>query len=169
MLLVASWISLRTTSISRKTLFMNSVYSIILGGVTVLLLMTQGVLSLKPWYAPSYMIPLRGMIFASCMNNISLSTERLESELKQGHSYEKAKIIALRTSLIPITNMLLAVGLVSLPGMMTGQILSGVSPLIAVRYQIMVMCMIFGSSGISAAVFLHTAKDSFTKTKKRFE
>ena len=115
------------------------------------------------------MIPLGGMIFANCMNSISLAAERLESELKQGQPYEKAKVIALRTSLIPITNMLLAVGLVSLPGMMTGQILSGVSPLIAVRYQIMVMCMIFGSSGISAAVFLHSAKDSFTETKNLFE
>jgi len=169
MLLTASWISLRTTSLPRKTLLLNAVYSIVLGGVTVLLLMTQGVLSLEPWYMPSYMIPLGGMIFANCMNSISLAAERLESELKQGQSYEKAKVIALRTSLIPITNMLLAVGLVSLPGMMTGQILSGVSPLIAVRYQIMVMCMIFGSSGISAAVFLHSAKDSFTEAKNRFE
>ena len=115
------------------------------------------------------MIPLRGMIFASSMNGISLAAERLESELKQGQPYEKAKVIALRTSLIPITNMLLAVGLVSVPGMMTGQILSGVSPLIAVRYQIMLMCMIFGSSCISAAVFLHSAKDSFTGAKNRFE
>jgi len=65
--------------------------------------------------------------------------------------------------------MLLAVGLVSLPGMMTGQILSGVSPMIEVRYQIMVICMIFGSSDISEAVFLHSAKDSFTETKNRFE
>ena len=53
MLLVASWISLRTTSLSRKKLYLNAVYSIVLGGVTVLLLMTQGVLSLKPWYSAS--------------------------------------------------------------------------------------------------------------------
>jgi putative ABC transport system permease protein len=56
--------------------------------------------------------------------------------------------------MIPTINMLFAVGLVSLPGMMTGQILSGVSPFIAARYQIMVMCMIFASSGLSAACFL---------------
>jgi len=55
------------------------------------------------------------------------------------------------------------VGLVSLPGMMTGQILSGISPLIAVRYQIMVMCMVFGAAGISSAVFLRLQKkDSVT-------
>jgi putative ABC transport system permease protein len=92
------------------------------------------------------------------MNSISLSGERLEAEIKLGVPYEQAKKVALRAALIPITNMLLAVGLVSLPGMMTGQILSGVSPLIAVRYQIMVMCMIFGSSGISAAVFIYSIK-----------
>jgi len=158
MLLVASWISLRTTSLPRKTLLLNAVYSIVLGGVTVLLLMTQGVLSLKPWYSPSFMIPLGGMIFANCMNSISLSAERLESELKQGQTYEKAKVIALRTSLIPITNMLLAVGLVSLPGMMTGQILSGIDPLTAARYQIMVMCMIFSTAGLSAAIYLYFNK-----------
>jgi putative ABC transport system permease protein len=56
--------------------------------------------------------------------------------------------------MIPVVNSLLAVGLVSLPGMMTGQILSGVSPLVAVRYQIMVMCMIFASAGIASAVLL---------------
>jgi len=97
MLLAASWISLRTTSLPRKTLLLNAVYSIVLGGVTVLLLMTQGVLSLKPWYSPNYMIPLGGMIFANCMNSISLSAERLESELKQEQTYEKTKVIALRT------------------------------------------------------------------------
>ena len=79
MLLAASWISLRTTSLPRKTLLLNAIYSIVLGGVTVLLLMTQGVLSLKPWYSPSYMIPLGGMIFANCMNSISLSAYQLIS------------------------------------------------------------------------------------------
>jgi putative ABC transport system permease protein len=62
--------------------------------------------------------------------------------------------MAFRTALIPITNMLFAVGVVSLPGMMTGQILSGVSPLIAAKYQIVVMAMFFGTSGIAAAIYL---------------
>ena len=161
MLLSASWISLRTTSLPRKILFINAVSAIIIGGVTVLIIMTQAVLMIEPWYSPSYLIPLAGMIFANCMNGISLSAERLESELSQGKSFKEAKVIALKTSLIPITNMLLAVGLVSLPGMMTGQILSGVSPMIAVRYQIMVMCMFFGSTGISVAMFLQSVRGQF--------
>ena len=56
--------------------------------------------------------------------------------------------------MIPQINALLAVGLVSLPGMMTGQILSGVDPMVAVRYQIMVMCMVFGAGGLGAATYL---------------
>jgi len=63
-------------------------------------------------------------------------------------------LTAYRAAMIPVINSLFAVGLVSLPGMMTGQILSGVSPLTAARYQIMVMCMIFASAGISTAIFL---------------
>ena len=161
MLLSASWISLRTTSLPRKILFINAVSAMVIGGVTVLIIMTQAVLMIEPWYSPSYLIPLAGMIFANCMNGISLAAERLESELSQGKSFKEAKVIALKTSLIPITNMLLAVGLVSLPGMMTGQILSGVSPMIAVRYQIMVMCMFFGSTGISVAMFLQSVRGQF--------
>ena len=64
----------------------------------------------------------------------------------------------MQAALIPVINSLFAVGLVSLPGMMTGQILSGVSPLIAARYQIIVMCMIFPSAGISTAIFLALAR-----------
>ncbi|HKJ53899.1 MAG TPA: ABC transporter permease, partial [Gammaproteobacteria bacterium] len=68
--------------------------------------------------------------------------------------FSRARNSAFQAAMIPVTNSLLAVGLVSLPGMMTGQILAGTSPLIAARYQIIVMCMIFSSAGISAALFL---------------
>ena len=64
--------------------------------------------------------------------------------------------------MIPIINSLFAVGLVSLPGMMTGQILSGVSPLVAARYQIMVMCMIFAASGLSTACFIYLTRNAKT-------
>jgi putative ABC transport system permease protein len=80
--------------------------------------------------------------------------------------YMTARGIALRAALIPITNSLFAVGLVSLPGMMTGQILSGISPLIAVRYQIMVMCMIFSAVGISTAIFLILIKPQLQQLRK---
>ena len=66
---------------------------------------------------------------------------------------------ATRTAMIPILNTMSVAGIVSIPGMMTGQILSGVSPLIAVRYQIVVMCMIYGASGIATAIFITLSKD----------
>ena len=158
MLFSASWIALRTLSYARKALYFKAFLSIAVGGGCVLILVTQGVLGLDPWYLPSYLIPLAGMIFANAMNSVSLAGERLNAEMKRDLSFDKAKNIALQASLIPIMNVLFAVGLVSLPGMMTGQILSGISPFIAARYQIMVMCMTFGSAGISSALFLILSK-----------
>jgi putative ABC transport system permease protein len=150
MLIAASWIALNTADMAKGKLFPASLVSVLIGGGT-----TQGVLQLKPWYQPSYMIPLAGMIFAASMTNISLALDRLHAELRNGASFHNARDTAFRTSMIPVINSFLAVGLISLPGMMTGQILSGVSPLIAVRYQIMVMCMIFGAAGLSTLCFLH--------------
>ncbi len=158
MLCAASWISMRTARQSLRKWFPKALVSIALGGGITLLVITQAVLQLKPWYLTTFMIPLAGMIFSNAMNSISLAAERLSAEMAQGSHYEKARNIALQAALIPITNMLLAVGLVALPGIMTGQILSGVSPLLAVRYQIMVMCMVYGSAGISAACFLVLAR-----------
>lgn len=154
MLAAASWIALNTVDLPKRSLFPASLISVLLGGGTTLLLITQGVLGLEPWYQPSYMIPLAGMIFAASMTNISLALERLHAELQNGIAFQRARDTAFRTSMIPVMNSFLAVGLISLPGMMTGQILSGVSPLIAVRYQIMVMCMIFGAAGLSTVCFL---------------
>lgn len=162
MLFSSGWIALRTIEVPLKKVYPKCLGAIAVGGGLTLILITQGVLTLEPWYLPSYMIPLAGMIFASAMNSISLAGERIQSELKAGNSYQVARIIALKASLIPITNSLLAVGLVSLPGMMTGQILSGVSPFIAARYQIMVMCMMYGSAGISSALFLSLIRSDLT-------
>jgi len=154
MVVAASWIALGTAGRRDRRLLAKAAVSIILGGGATLFLITQGVLGLEPWYAPSSFIPLAGMIFANCMNGVSLAAERFHVELNKGSRYEEARNCALRAALIPITNSLFAVGLVSLPGMMTGQILSGVDPLIAVRFQIMVMCMVYGSAGIASACFL---------------
>ena len=154
MLITSSWIAIQTIRLPKRQLYLKSFWSISVSGGLVLVLISQGVLDLKPWYLPSYIIPLAGMIFANAMNSVSIAGERLQAELDRNISYKQARSIAMRASLIPITNSLLAVGLVSLPGMMTGQILTGVDPHIAARYQIMVMCMIFGAAGIASALFL---------------
>jgi putative ABC transport system permease protein len=162
MLTASSFISFRTITNKNPAAFFTLFASITVGGITTVLFMTGIVLELDPWFLPQYLIPLAGMIIANCMNTVSLAAERFESELKNNTSYDDARRTALNTSLIPTINSLLAVGLVSLPGMMTGQILSGVDPLIAVRYQIIVMCMVFGSSGISSACYLILQKSGET-------
>ncbi len=154
MIIASSWISLRPIAQRRRELLKFALVSVAVSGLLVLLLVTQGVLGLSPWFTPHYLIPLAGMIFSSAMNSVSIAAERFYAELEQAVPANDAKLTAFNVALVPTVNSLFAVGLVSLPGMMTGQILSGISPLIAVRYQIMVMCMIFGVSGIAAALFL---------------
>jgi putative ABC transport system permease protein len=159
MLTLASWIALRPLQSRRWELMPRVFVSIAIGSLVTVALVTQAVLHLEPRWNPQFVIPLGGMIFANAMNCVSLAAERYAAEAKNGLSYLEARPIALRAALIPITNSLFSVGIVSLPGMMTGQILDGVSPLIAVRYQIMVMCMVFGSGGISAACYLWSLRD----------
>jgi putative ABC transport system permease protein len=163
MLLVASWIAIRPLKDKRAQTYINSLLAISVGGILTLALVSQAVIGVEPWFSPRYIVPLAGMIFAGAMNAVSLSAERLQSERERGIAYVEARRIAFQASLIPITNSLFAVGLVSLPGMMTGQILSGVSPLIAAKYQIVVMTMLFGASGISAALYLVLANRNSTR------
>jgi putative ABC transport system permease protein len=158
MLVASSWIALGTVREHRKALLGASLLSITIGGGLTLVLITQLVLQMEPWFLPRYMIPLAGMVFANAMTAVSLAAERLYAELGHGLDWAEARLTAYHAAMIPVINSLFAVGLVSLPGMMTGQILSGVSPLIAARYQIMVMCMIFASAGISTAIFLSLSR-----------
>ena len=158
MVVASSWIALRTVKAHRKQQFGAALVAVALGGVINLVLVTEGVLDLESWYQPQFMIPLAGMIFASSMNAVSLAAERLMAELSNNPPWDDARNIALKAAMIPVVNGLFAVGLVTLPGTMTGQILSGVDPLIAARYQIMVMCMLFGSAGLSTAIYLALVK-----------
>ena len=157
MLVVASWIAMDALHGRQVQDFLNALAAIAVGGCLTLALITILVLELEPWDSARQMIPLAGMIFASSMNTVSIAAERFQAETGRGVNPVVARRTAFQACLIPLLNSLMAVGLVSLPGMMTGQILSGVEPLIAARYQIMVMCMLTGAAGISAAVYLTLA------------
>lgn len=163
MVLISSWIALRTVETKRKSLYGIAVLASLIGGGSTLILITQVSLEIKPWFDAQIMIPLAGMIFASAMNSISIAAERLQAELERAFVFTQARNIALKASLIPVVNSLFAVGLVSLPGMMTGQILSGVDPFIAARYQILVMFMLFGATGLASAVYLQLYYRMFIK------
>lgn len=154
MLIVAGVISLRPVTNKNPRHYLISFSSIAVGGIVTLVFVIMGVLHLELWYEPRFLIPLAGMIFANSMNSVSIASERFEVEIQRVNSYEKARNIAYKASLIKDINSLFAVGLVSIPGMMTGQILSGIEPIETVKYQIMVMGMIIASSGISTAFYL---------------
>lgn len=115
------------------------------------------------WYQPQYVIPLLGMVLGNTLNGISLGlntftatlvTQRdeIDAMLALGASrWEAARGTvreAVRTGLIPIINSMMVVGLVSLPGMMTGQILSGTAPMDAVKYQIVIMFLIASATAL---------------------
>ena len=137
------------------------------GGVTFYFCLL--VIGYSPWYDPRYLIPLAGMIIGNAMNGASLAAERLSSEMYDrreeieaaiclGATARQAAEPAVRTaytaSLIPTMNTMAATGIVALPGMMTGQILSGTEPVIAVRYQIAIICAITGAVAITSLLIL---------------
>jgi putative ABC transport system permease protein len=127
------------------------------------------VIGLDPWYEPRYLIPLAGMIIGNAMTGASLAAERLGEEIRSrrdeietalslGATARQACQSAIRrafhAALIPSINAMAAMGIVFLPGMMTGQILSGTEPILAVKYQIAIMCAITGSVAITAFMIL---------------
>ncbi|NDV25245.1 iron export ABC transporter permease subunit FetB [Desulfovibrio sp. JC010] len=135
----------------------------------VTILVTKFVIGASPWWEPQYFIPIGGMIAGNSMNSLALSLERFFSDLKSrrdevemmlchGADYKEATEDifrnALRAGMIPAINSLMGVGLVFLPGMMTGQILAGADPEEAVRYQIVVMFMLVASTALSSILVL---------------
>ena len=162
MIAMSSWIALRP--LTNRGIKPYSIVTIAIGvsGLGVLILITQIILELPRWFEPRFVVPLAGMIFANSMNTISLAGERFHAERGGGEDYLSAGRLAMEAAMIRQVNALLAVGLVSLPGMMTGQILSGVEPLTAARYQIMVMCMIFSTAGLAAVLYMALKKNSAT-------
>jgi putative ABC transport system permease protein len=126
----------------------------------------------EPWYQPQYAIPLLGMLLGNTMNGIALALDRLtqsaweqretiEARLLLGHSATQAvsdiRQQVFRSGLTPIINAMAAAGIVSLPGMMTGQILAGAEPVEAVKYQIMIMFLIAGGAGFGTLAAVHLA------------
>ncbi|MGW8311700.1 MAG: ABC transporter permease [Desulfuromonadales bacterium] len=134
------------------------------------------VIGLDPWYDPRYLIPLAGMVIGNSMTGASLAVERLSAEFRERRAEIEAALClgsnvqraaepavssAFRAAMIPSINAMAAMGLVFLPGMMTGQILSGTEPLIAVKYQIAIMCVITGSVALTTFLILRLGYRSY--------
>ena len=152
---------------ARRTLFPIIGVALAVGAGLTLAYVDALVVRPGQWYDPRYLIPLFGMIVSNAMNAAALAAERLASEIEArrgeveaylalGASPGQASGEAVRRSLvaalIPSVNGLTIVGLVSLPGMMTGQILAGSSPLLAVRYQLVVAFMLAGTTALTAVL-----------------
>lgn len=157
MMVAASWIAIRPVR-NHPNVWQPAAAALIISVSSHLAISIGLVLDVPVWYEPRVLIPLAGMYFSNTMTTISLAAERYFSERQAGQSPFDARNNAFRAAMIPQINGLLAVGLVALPGMMTGQILSGVSPLIAVRYQILIMTMMLGTCGVGSALLLWQLK-----------
>ncbi len=128
------------------------------------------------WYSPQYLIPLGGMILGNAMNAAAISGERLastidrsaieiETHLSLGATSQQAVAAyrkdAIRAGLIPLINRMMVVGLVMLPGVLTGQVLSGIDPLDAAFYQILIMFMVAFSELVAVLLVTHGVSRQF--------
>ncbi len=172
MLAAASWIAVGRLKRPLPGARWMAVVSLAVGSAITLTFVTYVVIGVEPWYDPRYVIPIGGMILGNAMTGAALAGERFQSELRSRVEEVETLLAlgfsgleavqdlyrsAIRAAMIPTINAMLAVGIVQLPGMMTGQILSGTSPLIAVKYQVVVMLMITCAVALSSVLFLRLA------------
>jgi putative ABC transport system permease protein len=146
-----------------RSIYWNSFFSILISSFLVTGLAVSGIIRVEPWYDPQYAIPLLGMVLGNALTGVSLALDRFTEDLVSRRDQIEAFLAlgatrweaahkpiqeALRTGMIPTINSMLVMGLVSLPGMMTGQILAGASPIDAVRYQIVIIFMIASGTAL---------------------
>jgi putative ABC transport system permease protein len=166
----------RVVAGERRALWTIGGTAMLAGAGLTLAYVTEVVLNVEPWYDPRYLIPLFGMIIGNAMNGAALAAERLASEMESRRGEVEAYLAlgatgaraaaepvrrAMVAALIPAINGLTVVGLVQLPGMMTGQILAGQSPLLAVRYQIVVAFMLAGATALTTVIVVRWYRRTF--------
>ena len=152
--------------------YLRAFGTLALTGLLTTLTVTTAIIGVDPWYQPQYLIPLLGMVLGNTLTGISLSLDHLlesfdaqrnvvEMELALGATaWEAAKTPvaeAVRRGMVPILNAMMVVGVVSLPGMMTGQILAGADPLEAVKYQVVVMFMLAAGTALGSIAIAYLA------------
>lgn len=138
--------------------------TLLLVGTMATLFAVVGVIRPDPWYAPRYMLPLLGMVLGNAMTGVALVLDALTSAAVRERASIEARLAlgatrfaalhdvlkrSLRTGMLPIINAMAATGLVSLPGMMTGQLLAGADPIDAAKYQMMIMFVIAGATAFA--------------------
>ncbi|WMJ24069.1 iron export ABC transporter permease subunit FetB [Paludicola sp. MB14-C6] len=142
------------------------------------------VLRITPWFKPQYIIPISGMIIGNAMTGISLGANKLCSGMRDKRELIENSLMlgatpaaatrdivndAFDSAILPTMNNMLTMGIVSLPGMMTGQILSGTFPITAIKYQIGIMLAILGCTALTVVVFVTLGYKTFFSKKGTLE
>ena len=167
----AAWTIYGRVKEKQISFFVPVLFSMVISFFLVSFMVTAVVVGVKPWWKPQYFIPMGGMVIGNSMNAIAIALERLLMDLRTNRKEIEMKLClgadfreasqtqvrdALKAGMIPSINAMMAVGMVFIPGMMTGQILAGANPVLAIRYQIVVMIMLVGSTALATllAIFL---------------
>jgi putative ABC transport system permease protein len=144
--------------------------SMVIGTISCLFYFNIIVIHFTPWYEPRYFIPIAGMIVGNSMTGITLGLNTLLGGLKEQREVVEGALMlgatpkaaskkyvddAFDSAILPTLNNMIGMGIIFLPGMMTGQILSGVSPLVAIEYQIAILLGIVGSVALTVILFIY--------------
>ncbi|MCA1657198.1 MAG: iron export ABC transporter permease subunit FetB [Actinobacteria bacterium] len=171
MTLIAGVAAAQRAHVRYPGIWVNSIVSVWLSSWLMASFALFVIMPVKPWYSPQHAIPLLGMILGNTLSGISLGLDRLGGELSARRTQVETLLTlgatrweaaresirqSVRTGMIPIVNAMMVVGIVSLPGMMTGQLLAGVAPIHAVKYQIVILFLIASGTalGVVSAVLL---------------
>ena len=171
MTLIAGRAAAARGSIRYRGMGMDAIVSVSVSSWLITAVGLFAVIHIEPWYRPQYAIPILGMILGNTLTGVSLGLERITEELSARRAQVETLLClgasrweafrlpaqtAVKAGMMPVINAMTVVGLVSLPGMMTGQILAGQAPGQAIRYQIVIMFLIAAASGLGtiAAVLL---------------
>lgn len=179
MIFFAAWTIYGRINEKQISYFLPTFLSMAISFFFVTFMVTAVIVGVKPWWKAQYFIPIGGMVIGNSMNAIAISLERLlgdlrskrkeiEMKLCHGADYKEAseEVVrsAMKAGMIPSINSMMAVGMVFIPGMMTGQILAGANPVAAIKYQIVVMVMIVGATTMGTlSVVLIVRKLCFSK------
>ncbi len=183
MLVIAAWTASNRLGRRLPGLRWFALAALTTGTSISLFFMTEIVIGVSPWYDPRHLIPLGGMLLGNAMNAASLGGERFQEEMRSRRDEIETRLAlgfpgaesvhpslarSLRAAMIPTINALMVAGLVQLPGMMTGQILSGVDPVVAVKYQILIFFALMLSTSTSTWMFLEMLRKQYVTPSHQF-
>ena len=167
MSLIAGWSAVSRTHRRFRGIWLSGLTAVAISSWLTTAIALALIIKVRPWHQPQYAIPLLGMVLGNSLNGISLGLDRFGEELatrrgevetmlalgaNRWEAAHETVVAAVRTGMMPILNAMMVVGIVSLPGMMTGQLLAGVEPIQAVKYQVVIMFVIAAATALGTVL-----------------